>query len=119
MALTEIEAQAVNAVLTWILGVRDDDRAEPTAWAAQEAAELLADRAHKTLGCGLDGDEVNTAWRDLLLPAFTTSAGGVNAAPHACVPAMDGHDDPGAGLPAPGPSRTSAAGGTPQETCHG
>lgn len=60
MALNIGEADAVNTVVKRLLGIED-----PTGKAGDDekviaAAELLADKAHKALGAGINGSTVHT-----------------------------------------------------------
>lgn len=63
MALTVTEAQAVNRLLGWFLGL-DYGSVDwpPTIGEAREAAELLTEHARRTLGTGLTVDRVRDAW---------------------------------------------------------
>lgn len=57
MALTITEANAVNVVLRHLLDDTDD-----SAGRLQEAAELLANKANKTLGAGLTVRDIRIAF---------------------------------------------------------
>jgi hypothetical protein len=57
------EANATQAVLTWLLDPHAGPDAEATA---REAAGLLADRSYATLGAGLEYLEVLDGWLTLL-----------------------------------------------------
>jgi hypothetical protein len=63
MALTVTEAHAVNQLLAWFLAL-DTGRVDwpPSNGEAREAAELLVEHAHRTLGAGLTCDRVRDAW---------------------------------------------------------
>lgn len=66
MALTIGEAQDVNSLLNWLLGIRPEYTEmtdEELATEARAAAERLADKANKALSAGLNGKSVNEAWR--------------------------------------------------------
>lgn len=60
------DANDVNTVLHWILGIRDghtEDVDDSVLFeSAREAAVRLADRANKTLSAGLNGTRVREAW---------------------------------------------------------
>lgn len=58
------EANDVNRVLSWVLGVRTDwDHDDEVLFhEAGLAAARLAERAHKALSAGLTGDQVRAAW---------------------------------------------------------
>ncbi|MCO6005250.1 hypothetical protein NE236_09655 [Actinoallomurus purpureus] len=55
------EAKSLNRLLGWMLGIPAGARSV-TAEEAHRAAELLADRAHKTLHAGATGGEVRAHW---------------------------------------------------------
>lgn len=66
MALTIGEAQDVNSLLEWVLGIRPqytEMTDEELATEARASAERLADKANKTLSAGLNGKRVNDAWQ--------------------------------------------------------
>lgn len=64
MALTIGEAQDVNVLLDWVLGIRPDTAQtdEELQAAAKAAAEHLADKAFKALSAGIDGRRVDAGW---------------------------------------------------------
>lgn len=64
MALTISEANAVNDLLDYVLDLRKDRPAVPRA-EAQEAAELLAEHAHKALSAGIRPVDIAQAWQRL------------------------------------------------------
>lgn len=56
------EANAVQALATWLLDPHADD-AGPAAWeAARDGLALLADRSSTTLAAGLRGADVAAGW---------------------------------------------------------
>jgi hypothetical protein len=57
MALTVTEAKAVNELLGWVLG-----RPKVSRGQAQLAAEILANRAHRTLRTGLNAQQIRRMW---------------------------------------------------------
>lgn len=67
MALTIGEAQDVNTILDWVLGIRPDTNQtdEELQAAAKAAAEHLADKAFKALSAGLDARRVDAAWANV------------------------------------------------------
>lgn len=65
--LTVSEANAVNELLRWFLGRPGATGEYCTPERAREAAALLADHAHRTIMCGLNGDAVRSAWAELTL----------------------------------------------------
>jgi hypothetical protein len=64
--MTASEALAVNIIAPYIVGMKralDSFGAEPEAYGdSLEALTLLADRAHKALGAGVDGAKVRERW---------------------------------------------------------
>lgn len=80
MALTIGEAQDVNSLLSWVLGLRPtgttktDDELEADAKAA---AMHLADKASKALSAGLNSPRVDEAWAAVeACPWQQTTTGG-------------------------------------------
>lgn len=61
MALTVTEASAVNTLIDYLLGNRNA-LGGPDRLDAREAAQLLADHAHKTLSAGVNAVDVQQAW---------------------------------------------------------
>ncbi|WP_435582894.1 hypothetical protein [Amycolatopsis thermoflava] len=62
MALTITEANAVNALLGYALLI-SRPTGPVTEDQAREAAELLADKAHRALAAGLTAEQVRDHWR--------------------------------------------------------
>jgi hypothetical protein len=64
MAFTVTEANALNALLRYLLNYHVHPATDMIDASAREVAVALADRAHKTLMAGLDGVDVRELWKE-------------------------------------------------------
>lgn len=74
------EGNAVNVLLRYLLDEPDPRGYLTRSEAACDAAAALADRARKTLGAGLDGEQIRQLWPSLELPAIDRSGRSASAA---------------------------------------